>query len=108
MYNGTTVYTNTNDPFYYFSYPRATYNYDNYGSSWRPKTKKERRLKALLDQLDNNKSQVVRRMQREERERKAILDAGSRAKKQDVSTTRDPQRRMQTYEAAVAARQLRR
>lgn len=51
---------------------------------------------------------LVHRLQRMERERKVMLDARSRARTPHTSTRRHDTRRMQTYEAAMAMRQMKR
>lgn len=65
----------------------------------------ERELQAFLAKLDEHR--WYRRLQAETQERQAALDARSRQHRAHPKTRRNPERRMQTYEAAMAVRQLR-
>lgn len=69
-------------------------------------SKAERELKEFLAKLD--KHRWYRRLQAEAQERQAELDARSREHRAHPKTRRNPERRMQTYDAAMAMRQLRR
>lgn len=110
-YNGTgTITTGTS-----FYYPFSPYsNYSNYIPQYEPpRTRRERELAELQRELKDEikkfgKQCLVLRIARMEKERKVMSDARSRSHYAPKSTKRRDGRRMQTYDAAMAMRQLRR
>lgn len=69
---------------------------------WAQRSALEEEIKKFGEEL------LVHRLARLERERKVMLDSKSRGRTPHTSTKRRDSRRMQTYEAAMAMRQLRR
>lgn len=73
---------------------------------YRHQSRAERELQQFLDEAEE--LAWYRRLQDEARERQALLDARSRRQRVHPKTKQQAGRRMQTYDAAMAMRQLRR
>lgn len=68
------------------------------------RSKRERRLQELLAKFDGDTQKLGFRLQVAELERKAKSDAASRAQKPHPASCAPTARRLQTYDAALAAR----
>ena len=96
---------------YYFNPYVTTATYGNYPDPWDlareyERQQAQRELDAGIKKF--GQSALFIKLSKEERHRKAMSDARSRGRVAPTSTRRKDSRRMQTYEAAVAMRQLRR
>lgn len=104
----------TNATSYYVIYTWGPY----YGSSTSISTnngirdrhmgRRERELAKLLREFKDETKKLENRLRAEEKMRKAMSDSKSRMQRPHPSVKKDPHRRMQTYSAAVAMRQLQR
>lgn len=86
-------------------YVSGTGTYTNY-PRYRHVSRAEQELQEFLADAEEDAWQ--RRLQDEARERQVLLDARSRRQRVHPKTKQQAGRRMQTYDAAMAMRQLRR
>ena len=96
----------TRDPYYGSS--TSTSISTNNGVRDRHMSRRERELAKLLHEFKDETKKLENRLRAEEKMRKAMSDSKSRMKRPHPSVKKDPHRRMQTYSAAVAMRQLQR
>lgn len=93
------------------SYRNSTYVSGNRGRPVHNMSRRERELADMQSQLAKDikkfgRELLVHRLARIAHEKQAMLDAKSRGRSAHASTKRVDGRRMQTYEAAMAQRQL--
>lgn len=100
-----------------FVRPRLVFYNTYHAHAPRHLTRRERELADLKEQFRSEHRDLKRgrfaqkleaRIIEQQREKKAMLDAGSRARSAPTSTKRKDARRLQTYDAAMHERQMRR
>jgi len=96
------------------NYPNVTgtswvFDYSSYSSNMPyyspPKTRRERELAQLLKEFEGNTKQLEHQLRVEQAFKKVLSDTKSRERRPHPSVRRGQERRMQTYNAALAARQ---